>query len=191
MIDVWRVNLDTAIVPPPTPGEVARAARFATEELSRRYLKSHAALRAILGKLTGARLEFALLEKGKPYLPLSPEVRFNLSRSHDRALIAVALDIEVGVDIERIRPMANYAAVADRYFPPDMEQPADEREFFCRWTQVEALLKAQGVGLYGAGLPIDGDWTIQEIDAGPGYAGAVAGAGTGLTVKVHDFGADE
>ena len=82
MIDVWTVQLDTAVVPRPTPGEAARAARFATDTLRQRYLKAHGALRAILGKFTKARLEFALKEKGKPYLPLAPEVRFNLSRSH-------------------------------------------------------------------------------------------------------------
>jgi 4'-phosphopantetheinyl transferase len=191
MIDVWRVNLESAVVPPPTAGEAARAARFATPELARRYLKSHAALRAILGTVTNARLEFALQEKGKPYLPLTPGVRFNLSRSHDRALIAVARDVDVGVDIERVRPMANYAAVADRFFPPLEEAPADEADFFRRWTRIEALLKARGDGLYGVGAPVEGDWTIQEIDTGPGFAAAVAAAGAKLPVKIHDFGANE
>ncbi len=191
MIDVWRINLDTAAVLPPTHGEAARAARFATEELAQRYLASHAALRAILRRFTDMPLEFALWEKGKPYLPLSPELRFNLSRSNDRALIAVARDIDVGVDIEYIRPLANYAAVADRFFPPDAERPADERDFFCQWTRVEALLKAQGVGLYGAGVRIDGDWMVTAIDAGPGFAGAVAASGSDHQVQIHDFGADE
>jgi phosphopantetheinyl transferase len=190
MIDVWTVDLEKAVVPPPTPGESARAARFATDTLRKRYLKAHGALRAILGKVTTARLEFALHEKGKPYLPLAPEVRFNLSRSHDRALIAVSTEVEVGVDIERIRPMVNYAAVADRYFPPDEAAPVDEADFFRRWTRIEALLKARGDGLYGAGAPVDGAWTIQEIDAGAGFAGAVAGEGEGLVVKIHKFGAD-
>jgi len=191
MIDVWRVPLDTAVVPPPTPGETARAARFATEELARRYLTSHGALRAVLGQLTSARLEFALGEKGKPYLPLAPEVRFNLSRSRGRALIAVSRDIEVGADIEFIRPMENYAAVAGRYFPPEEDPPLDGNDFFRRWTRIEALLKARGVGLYGSGIPLDGDWMIEEIDAGPGFAAAVAAAGSGHVVRVHDFGVDE
>jgi len=191
MIDVWSVDLNTAVVPPPTAGEAARAARFATNELRLRYLRAHGALRAVLRRVTNARLEFALHEKGKPYLPLAPEVRFNLSRSHDRALIAVSTEVEVGVDIERIRPMVNYSAVAERYFPPDEAAPVDEVDFFRRWTRIEALLKARGDGLYGAGAPVAGDWTIEEIDAGAEFAGAVAGAGAGLVVKVHEFGADE
>jgi 4'-phosphopantetheinyl transferase len=190
MIDVWRVNLDTASVPPPTPGEAARAARFATPELRRRYLTAHGALRAILGRMTSTRLEFALLEKGKPYLPLTPDLRFNLSRSHDRALIAVSREVEVGVDVERIRPIPNYVAVAERFFPPDEGPPVDEIDFFRHWTRIEALLKARGVGLYGVGVPVEGDWTVQEIDAGAGFAAAVAAAGVGHKVAVHDFGAD-
>jgi 4'-phosphopantetheinyl transferase len=179
MIDVWLVDLEKAVVPPPTQGESARAARFATLDLQRRYLKAHGALRAILGNLTNARLEFARLEKGKPFLPLAPEVRFNLSRSCERALIAVSREVEVGVDIERIRPIPNYAAVAERFFPPDEDPPADEADFFRRWTRIEARLKACGAGLYGVGRPIEGDWTIREIDVGPDYAGAV-------TERIHE-----
>jgi 4'-phosphopantetheinyl transferase len=191
MIDIWRVDIERAIVPPPTPGEAARAARFATTDLQRRYLKAHGALRAILARVTDARLEFARREKGKPYLPLAPKIHFNLSRSHERALIAISTEVEVGVDIEHIREMSNYAAVADRFFPPDEQPPVNEADFFRKWTRIEALLKAQGVGLYGVGLPFEGDWMIQEIDAGAGYAGAVAAAGSGWEIRVHDFGADE
>jgi 4'-phosphopantetheinyl transferase len=191
MIAVWRVDLDRAITPPPTAGEAARASRFVTPELARRYLAAHGALRAILGRYTSTRLEFALEEKGKPYLPLSPEVRFNLSRSQGRALIAVSRDIDVGVDIEYLRPLPNYADLARRYFPPEQSDPIDEADFFRLWTRFEALLKARGVGLYGAGEPIEGEWTIEELDAGPGYAGAVAGAGLGLEIEMHDFGVNE
>ncbi len=148
-------------------------------------------MRAILGKFTAAPLEFALLEKGKPYLPLSPEVRFNLAHSQDRALIAVSLEVDVGVDIERIRPMKDYLAVAERFFPAGETEPVDELDFFRRWTRLEALLKATGAGLYGVGAPLPAEWTVVEVDAGEGFAGAVAGAGPRHTVKMHDFGADE
>src|SRR5205823_3663422 len=91
-VHVWRIALDHARVPPPTAGESARAARFRTGELAQRYLKSHGALRDILARYTSVPLEFALHEKGKPYLPLAPEVRFNLSHSHEMALVAVSLE---------------------------------------------------------------------------------------------------
>ncbi len=187
-IQVWRVRLDQVPALPPTPGESARASRFATAILRRRYLRAHAALRAILGRFTGARLDFALQDKGKPYLPHAPEIQFNLSHSKDMALVAVALDVPVGVDIERVRPMADHAAIAERFFPPSATQPADAADFFRRWTRFEAVLKAQGLGLYGAGCELEGAWMVREIDAGPGFVAAVAASGPGLTVAVHDYG---
>ncbi|MBS1855858.1 MAG: 4'-phosphopantetheinyl transferase superfamily protein [Acidobacteria bacterium] len=191
MIEVWRVDLDTAAVPPPSLGEAARAARFARAELARRYLAAHGALRAVLSRFTAKPLEFALLEKGKPYLPLAPEIRFNLSHSHGRALIAVARGIEVGVDIEHLRPVPHYAALVERYFPPGEPEPAGELEFLRRWTQLEALWKARGAGLYGSGMPLEGGWSVAPVDVGAGYAAAIAWEGAALPVTIHDFGEDQ
>jgi 4'-phosphopantetheinyl transferase len=187
-IHVWRVRLDEVEVPPPTAGEAARAARFATPTLRRRYLRAHGALREILGQFTDSRLDFALQEKGKPFLPHSPEIQFNLSHSKEMALIAVALNTPVGVDIERVRKLAEHAAIAERFFPPSESQPVSAQDFFRRWTRFEAVLKAQGLGLYGAGVELEGEWTVQDLDAGPRFVAAVAAAGSGLTVVVHDFG---
>jgi 4'-phosphopantetheinyl transferase len=189
-IHVWRVRLHRVQVAP-TPGEAARAARFETALLRRRYLRAHAALRSILRKVTDARLDFALQEKGKPYLPHVPEIQFNLSRSRDRAMVAVALDIPVGVDIERVRPITEHAAIARRYFPPGESDPVNARDFFHRWTRFEAVLKAQGIGLYGAGSELEGDWMVREIDMGRGFAAAVAAAGSGHEVVIHDYGESE
>jgi 4'-phosphopantetheinyl transferase len=147
-------------------------------------------MRDILARFTAAPLEFALQQHGKPHLPLSPELRFNLSHSHELALVAVALDREVGVDIERLRPLPRFAAVADRFFPPSEPAPTDETDFFRRWTRVEALLKARGVGLYGASTDPADEWTIEEIPVPNGFAAAVAAEGSGFTITVHDYGDD-
>ena len=189
-VHVWRVWLDELRperLAQPTIGENSRAAGFHAEEVRRRYLRAHGALRSILGGLTGARLDFALAEKGKPYLPAAPGVRFNLSRSSGCALVAVSLEVDVGVDVERLRAVPEYVAIANRFFPPSEAAPVDERDFFRRWTRIEAMLKARGIGLYGAGAELEGKWTVQEIDAGEGYAAAVAAAAEGLEVRVHDF----
>jgi 4'-phosphopantetheinyl transferase len=187
-IHVWRIRLDTIQPPAPTPGESARAARLADETLRRRYLNAHGALRHILGRFTDERLDFALMDKGKPFLLHAPELQFNLSRSKQMALVGVADSIPVGVDVERLRPLADYAAIAERYFPPGEARPLDAPDFFRRWTRFEAILKAQGLGLYGSGVPVDGEWTVQEIDAGPDFAAAVAAPVAGLTVVIHDYG---
>jgi 4'-phosphopantetheinyl transferase len=196
-VTVWRVRLDDPRpegLPAPSPSEEARAARFHTGAARERYLRAHAALRAILARATSAPLDFAATEKGKPYLSGAPELRFSLSRSHGMALIGVALEVDVGVDVERLRPIAEYEAIAERFFPPGeaaafAETPAAGREgdFFRRWTRVEAMLKARGVGLYGAGAELGGDWTVEAIGGCEGYAAAVAAASDGMRVVVEDL----
>lgn len=182
-VHIWRIRLDDAIHPwlSPTSGEAERAARFHVPHLGERYLRAHAGLRAILQRHAATPLEFALAEHGKPYLPREPELKFNLSHSHDIALVAVALGIEVGVDVEHLRPMPDCLAVAERFFPPleaaalaDCPAAMREREFFRLWTRIEAGLKAGGLGLYGAGTQLEGDWTVREIEIGNGYAAAVS-----------------
>jgi 4'-phosphopantetheinyl transferase len=196
-VDVWLVRLDAAADwLPPTPGEAERAGRLVSAALQRRYLRSHAALRAILRGYTAAALDFALAGYGKPYLPAVPELRFNLSHSHELALVAVAWDVEVGVDVERLRTLQECLAIAERFFPPGdaaalAEVPPEARaeEFFRRWTRIEAMLKARGVGLYGAGSEADGDWTVLPVEVGPEYSAAVAAGCAGMTLRVRRFAA--
>jgi 4'-phosphopantetheinyl transferase len=187
-VHVWRVRLNRAEASPPTAAEAAHAARLATPPLRRRYLRAHAALRDILGSVTAAPLEFALREKGKPYLASAPEIRFNLAHSREVALVAVALDVEVGVDVERVRPLREYAAIAQRYFPEGYTAPTSVREFFRHWTRFEALLKAHGAGLYGAGTTPPGIWSVIEIEAGPRFTAALAVEGPVPAVIMHQYG---
>jgi 4'-phosphopantetheinyl transferase len=105
--------------------------------------------------------------------------------------VAVAQGMPVGVDIERLRPLAEHAAIAERFFPPGEASPVDALDFFRRWTRFEAVLKAQGLGLYGAGASLDGEWMVQELEAGPGFVAAVAAPGVGHTVSIHDYGETE
>jgi 4'-phosphopantetheinyl transferase len=153
---------------------------------------SRAALRAILERYTPGALEFAHGPHGKPYLREAAQFRFNLSHSGAVSLVAVAVDVEVGVDIERVRPMPDCLAVAERFLAPGdaaalRETPTveREREFFIRWTRAEAMWKARGVGLYGAGTALDGDWTVVPIDAGEEYAAAVAAERSGMVVTMQ------
>lgn len=193
-IEVWRIRLDEAQVPPPTPEEAARAARFDSPVLGERYLRAHGALRAILAQVTAAAPEFAVTPSGKPYLPGVPALKFNLSHSHGMAVVGVALEVEIGVDVERVRTLPGHEAIAERFFPPSeaaahaaVLAPDRERDFFRRWTRIEAILKARGVGLYGAGEEPEGEWTIQEIEIGEEYSAAVAAPKPGMTVTVRDF----
>jgi 4'-phosphopantetheinyl transferase len=196
-LHVWVVHIDKLSddsLPPATAGEQARAARVSGVQ-QRRYLRSHRAMRAILSSLTNADLLFALTEKGKPYLASAPDLRFNIGRSKSMAIVAAAWNVEVGADIERLHPLTDYIGIAERFLPPTAAaefaavfQPDPEREFFRRWTRTEAMLKATGEGLYGAGRELDGEWTVAEVDAGPRYAAAIASPHPGLQIIQHTFG---
>lgn len=195
-VDVWVAPLDAAAGwLPPTPAEAELAARFVTDSLRRRYLRSHAALRAVLRQYTAAPLEFSFGEHGKPHLAANPELKFNLSHSHEMALIAVSCDTDIGVDVEHFRAMPECASIAERFFPPreaallaNVPRHERETEFFRLWTGIEAKLKARGVGLYGAGADLDGDWSVIPIDAGPDYSAAVAANVPALDVSVMRYG---
>jgi 4'-phosphopantetheinyl transferase len=195
-VDVWVVPLDAGEDwLPPTPAEAQQAARLVSEPLRRRYLRSHAALRAILGTYAAGPLDFAVSEHGKPYLPAFPDLQFNLSHSHDLALVAVTRGIDIGVDVERFRPMQECMSIAERFFPP-LEAaalaavPPEGREiqFFRLWTRIEAMLKARGIGLYGAGQELDGEWSVLPIEVGPEYSASVAANCAKLNVFVHPWG---
>jgi 4'-phosphopantetheinyl transferase len=194
-VDVWLVHLHSGGEwPPPTPAEFQRAGRLVSAAYQQRYLRSHAALRSILARYTSVDLNFAHGEHGKPYLPAAPELTFNLSHSHDMALVAVGQGVEVGVDVEWLRPLAECLAIAERFFPPlqaaalaGVPAAAREAEFFRLWTRIEAKLKARGIGLYGAGADLDGEWTVLPVEVGPQYVAAVAACRTGITVQIRTY----
>jgi len=175
-IEVWRIRLDRVAPLIPTSEETARANRFATTILRRRYLRAHAALREILQRHTKSPMVFAQHEKGKPYLASDPALHFNLTHSRDLALIAVTRACQVGIDVEHLRPMPEFAAIAQRYFPAGSPTPATARDFFRQWTRFEALLKAQGTGLFGI-TDFPGQWTVTPLDVGSHYAAALAHQG--------------
>ena len=79
---------------------------------------------------------------------------FNLSHSGDRALLALAQGVAVGVDLELPRPRQRFMALAQRYFSAsevatlcECPEPERLRMFYALWTAKEAVLKAAGVGI--------------------------------------------
>ncbi len=93
-------------------------------------------------------------EHGKPYAPDLDGIEFNLSHSGRHALIAIARDQPVGVDLEMQGRQRSVVDIAQRYFaaaesralralPPELRDAA----FLRLWTGKEAVLKALGEGL--------------------------------------------
>ncbi|HET9332111.1 MAG TPA: 4'-phosphopantetheinyl transferase superfamily protein [Gemmatimonadota bacterium] len=189
--------------------EARRAARQPFEARRRDLILSGVALRSILAAYLDSdplAARFVVAPGGKPRLDpawTASPLSFNLSHSRGRALVAVTLGREVGVDVERLRRDLPIERLAARFFAPreisalrstpDTIRPA---AFFACWTRKEAFVKATGAGIFrqplqsfavsvepGAGpvpLEIPGHheeavrWRLESLDAGPGYAAAVA-----------------
>ena len=143
-----------------SPDECLRADRFRAGPLRNRFVVGRATLRTILAKYlaTQARqLAFQYHVHGKPDLadPWDRSgLRFNVSHCRDQALFAVAAGRELGIDLERPRPLRHLAGMVERVFSADEQRqwqelpPADRLAgFFHVWTCKEAWLKATGAGL--------------------------------------------
>lgn len=218
-VHVWSLSLD----PPEaelrrlesviSDEEKAFAERFVFAPDRRRYLAAHGLLRLVLADYLGTSpmaVAFRSNSDGKPRLAHPERLRFNLSHSGLRGLLAVSASREVGVDIEEIRDVGDIEDLAKTCFSP-VEQaalaaaPAAERRwaFFAGWTRKEAFLKALGDGL---SRPLDSfdvslargelvrllrvegaseapeSYAVRSLEPAPGYIGALAVNGSHVTV---------
>ncbi len=164
------------------PAERDRAARFAFDADRTRFVASHAGMRLALGsclRQDPASLRFATDRLGKPRLFEPPfDIRFNLAHSGERALLAIALGRDVGVDIEKERSV-DVLALGRRYFAASELQalvntppPRRLAAFFRCWTRKEAFIKALGEGLY---FPLDGfEVSVADDESGQLLKGCAA-----------------
>jgi 4'-phosphopantetheinyl transferase len=202
--------------------EQERAGRFYFARDRGHYIVGRGVLRQILSRyleLAPQELVFSYGPKGKPGLApdvlrvsgKAPGLRFNLSHSGALALYALTYDREVGVDIEKFRPLEDAERIARRFFAaaevrvfcalPAATQLAG---FFNCWTRKEAYIKATGDGLSmpldsfevsllpgqpARFLHVDGDpaealrWSLRELYPAADYAAAVCVEGQDWTVQ--------
>lgn len=161
VIDWSTAQLRPGVEPLLTAAEQSRANRYSFARDRVAFVVSRAGTRSVLGELLGApagEIEFDTNPGGKPRLggqhATSP-LRFNLSHSGGRAMLALAWGEEVGIDLEHApadRPAV--MAVAAKCFGPeeiaalDAATAADRQEMFFRlWTRKEAVVKLTGEGL--------------------------------------------
>lgn len=156
-VHLWRIELEHV-----TPrldwldhDERHRAGRFKVAGKADQLIRSHTALRAILGRsleVAPASVVWATGKHGKPRLA-DEALQFNLSHSGDMAVVGVLGRGRIGVDVERFsqRP---HDDIARRFFSPrevaEYESFGSEqrrRAFYRGWTRKEAYLKAWGTGL--------------------------------------------
>jgi 4'-phosphopantetheinyl transferase len=227
-VHVWRASL----APPPhelerlarhlSDEERSRAARFRFAVHRDRFVAGRGVQREVLARYLGANPAALVYREGpygKPELAGDAAVsglRFNVSNADDGLLVAVAQGRELGVDLERLRPMPDGVQVAERFFSaPENEvfravaEEVRDLAFFCCWTRKEAFIKAVGEGL---SMPLDrfdvafrpGEpaallrtrgrpdeaerWTLRELDPGPGWVAALCAEGRGWRLRLLDHG---
>jgi 4'-phosphopantetheinyl transferase len=139
--------------------ERERAERFRVESARRRFVLARTLLRRELSSRVGRApdaLVFGVRPHGKPHLvePVChPAPTFNLSHSGDLVVLAVA-EVDVGADVESLRPVPNAEKLARRFFSPaecraiaELDGAFRDHAFLRVWTQKEAYLKGTGLGV--------------------------------------------
>jgi 4'-phosphopantetheinyl transferase len=213
-VHVWAAHLDlepeglAVLSATLSATERQRAARFRLERHRNRFIAGRGFLRLVLSRYlqvepAGVRFDYG--PHGKPELAgrlAGSGLHFNLAHSEEIALLAVTRAGPVGVDVERVRPLAEAAALVARFFSPRegtayRNLPADQQReaFFNLWTRKEAWLKATGEGIahslhqvevsflpgeparllrVPAGRVPEGCWSLHHLEPAPGFVGAVA-----------------
>ncbi len=213
-VHIWRASLNQpashveSLQQTLAPGELTRAERCHFESDRQRFIVARGLLRAILSRYVHEHpsyLRFCSSPYGKPTLVTQPDremLKFNLSHSSDLVLYAVTRGCNVGIDVERIRPIQNITDIAKRFFslqefamfrtiPEHLQLEA----FFTCWTRKEAYIKARGEGL---SLPLNqfdvsfipgepavllktledpqevSRWSLHALPSPPGYEAALA-----------------
>lgn len=198
-----------------SPGEVARQLDDAIHlwRLPWRRDQGRAPLLAVVADylhVDAASLRLETGAHGKPFLPNAHPLRFNWSHSGEFALLALARDLDPGVDIEQPREGVHAMELAERFFAPaearalaDLSESARDASFLQLWSAKEAVLKALGHGLSfglerigfayrdGGWLPdsfdpeagIASEWQVLPIRAAPDHAGALAWRGSPCHVR--------
>jgi len=225
LVEIWRILIEVSprvldaagLVLDPQEMLLAERHRFAKDR--DRFVARRAARRFILARLTGAApdaLRFAVGRYGKPALDGFDDILFSASHSASIALIAVAERAAsiaaVGVDVERLRVLADVGALADRVLSPEERAlvlkggsiAAQTEGFLRHWTVKEAWLKAKGTGIgddlrdLRVAFAANGDAVVRDGSDGiphpvasfapcAGYVAAAVGSARGVTPRCRDF----
>jgi len=144
-----------------SPREHARAARFGTDLLRRRWIVGRATLRSLLGARLGIdphAVELRRGKRGRPELGPEHDLDFNVSHTKESALIAIACGLprgaRIGVDIERADRTVDADGLARKFMCERerrslgaLDPDARRRRFLRLWTCKEAMAKATGDAL--------------------------------------------
>ena len=201
--------------------ERQRAAKFLSASKVREFTITRSTLRQILAQTLDCDLSHITITNhpdGKPYLQFQPgpaRVRFSVSHSQDLAMIAVTLDHDIGIDVEKVRTDIDYQTLARRFFSTaeyealqDCSEQIQLEAFFATWTRKEAIVKAHGkgiaLGLKQFDVTVDPhrpprlletrweeddvpEWTLLNIDSAPGYFASLAASSGDIALCYRDL----
>ena len=167
----------------------------------REWAATRGARRMILAGYLGlppAALRFTRTATGKPRLTGTTGLEFSLARTDGLAVLAVASDRAVGVDVERENDRTDIEVVAREFLSPvDIaviaRAAAENRRsaFFAAWARHEARLKLRGHGLGERSSEPAPEpeqlVVVRALATRPGFAAAVAAEGGSWTVRIRDF----
>ena len=191
-----------------------RANRFRFHEDRARFILGRQLLADLLREHRGTApqpLELAATEHGRPYLAGDPALAFSISHAGSMVAVALAEGARVGLDVESLDRRLQLDPLAERIFSAaDLARfralPAASRHaaFFRAWTGKEAILKAQGIGLFGGlqeiSVPLEDRidsaivtgpgnniWNLVPLAVPAGYVGAVACDDLRREIHVRDY----
>lgn len=161
-IHLWRVSLD----PPKDMLAFAESALsdverdrlgfFAFDAVRRNYMVTQGMLRLLLANYLGiavGEVEMGRHDKGKPFCKNDPSLFFNVSNSGGLCVFAFSRENEVGIDLEKLRPLDDLDEMITKNFTAKeqayIRKPGEDAlwRFFFFWTIKESYLKAIGEGM--------------------------------------------
>ncbi|WP_394942252.1 4'-phosphopantetheinyl transferase family protein [Psychromicrobium sp. YIM B11713] len=203
IIDAVRLSIAAARTEWLSHAELARAEKFATEELRQRFISRRSALRRFVAENLDLAPEELLpdyycpdhgrgpeLDHGQPGFTLRGkrlEIALSSTGSGDWAVFALAASpIRLGIDVERVGA-ASFQGFDDGVLSPREKAelqgvPEQQRAAYraqC-WARKEALVKAQGIGLRMRPRDIDStapglyDLPAEPLGLSATYACAIA-----------------
>lgn len=195
--------------------EQLRANHFRFAHLHNAYIICRGLVRLLLGRYLDTdpgTIEFDYQPKGKPVIANLRLLDFNLSHTAGMMLCGVTKACEIGVDIERLRPLCDIQELARRFFSVEeadelLSLPCEQltSAFYRCWTRKEAYLKAVGEGLsaplhsfrvtlrpmeevrfihIGGDTELAQSWRLSEVELGESYIATLAYSGPERAVRL-------
>jgi 4'-phosphopantetheinyl transferase len=213
-VHVWKVQLDlltgeeSEVTPFTADVNHARATARDDVELRRRAT-ARRILKTILAgylNLSPAEVQICNNSFGKPALDSRhhrESIEFNVSHSRNVALIAVAANSHLGIDIEcvdrnfPIRNVMRHFSASGLFAVGDPASATDANSFFELWTRNEAYAKATGLGFSGLLARRSETCSTSELDsnnfsitsfrAGGEFMGAIATSAGAASIRFFNY----